>query len=147
MKKIILSLFVMSAVFVSCKKDDAPATCQKTVTGIAGNYKITKVELVSASGTSDITNTLDPCQINAIYQLKADNSFVYTEVGSSCTGSSNGSWNVANDAISISSGTGSGAISFTSAPINSWDCTTLSVTEDIVFVGTTSNAKFTFVKQ
>ena len=148
MKRIILSLIVVSSVFISCKKDKAPATCEKTVAGIAANYKISKIEIVSTSGNTDITNTiLDACKKDAIYQLKANNSFIYTEIESSCSGSSTGSWNVANNAISISSGTGSGAISFTSAPITGWDCSTLTVTQDILFVGTASNAKFTFVKQ
>ena len=148
MKRIILSLIVLSSVMISCKKDDAPATCEKTVAGIAANYKITKVELVTSTANSDITDAiLDACKKNAIYQLKANNSFIYTEIGSSCTGSNTGSWNVANNAISIVSGTGSGAISFTNAPITGWDCSTLTVTQDIVFVGTASNAKFTFVKQ
>ena len=145
MKKIILSALILGSLVVSCKKDDPVPTCEKTVAGISANYKITKVEIVSTSGNSDITSTyLDACKKDGLYQLKSNNSFIYTEAGSSCTGSGTGSWNVAADKITI---IGSGGLQFSNSPITSFDCTTLTVTQDIDLAGTPVNGKFTFVKQ
>ena len=145
MKKMILSAIVLSSVLMSCKKDDPAPACEKTVAGIAANYKITKVEIVSSTGNSDITSTyLDACKKDGLYQLKNNNTLTYTEAGSSCTDSGTGSWNVVADKITIIA---SGGLGFTNAPITGWDCTTLVITQDIDLAGTPVNGKFTFVKQ
>ncbi len=143
MKKIILSALIIAS-FAGCKKDNDP-TCEKTVAAIAANYKLTKVETVSSSGSSDVTNTfLTDCQKNAFYGLKTDKTFTYTEISSSCMGSGSGTWDVTSSTITI---TGSGGYVFDNAPIESWDCNTLKITQSISFAGNTINARFTFVKQ
>lgn len=141
MKKIIFSLLVGSVLFSSCKKDDAP-TCETSVAGIAATYKLTKIELVATGGgTSDVSSVYltDDCLRNAIYLLKPDRNLVYTEVSSSCTGSDTGNWNVADNKLTI---TGT-PFDFTSAPIDSWDCTTLKIkrTESL------GSLVFSFTKQ
>ena len=145
MNKILFSALLISFAFVSgCKKDDDP-TCPTTVAGIAANYKITKVEIISNTGNSDVTNTfLDACKRDALYQLKSNNDFTYTEIGSSCTDSGNGSWSVADNKLTI---IGSGGVELTAAPITSWNCNTLVVTDELSGPGTTVNYRFTFVKQ
>ena len=142
MKKIIFSVLLSSALF-ACKKDKGPA-CETTVAGISANYKITKIEIVSGSGSTDVSSTfLDDCTRSGLYQLKADKSAIYTEAGSSCTGSGTGSWDVSNNNISISVG----GFDFSNAPIKSWDCNTLTVTDDFSSSGITASYRFTFVKQ
>jgi hypothetical protein len=143
MKKIILASLVILSALVSCKKDSTTApVCEKTVAGIAANYKITKVEVVNGSSATDITTTvLDACKLGAIIQLKTDGSIVYTEVGSSCTGSGTGTWAVAANTISIAV-TGA-PFNVTGASITSWDCSTLVVTD----ASATPDARYTFTKQ
>jgi hypothetical protein len=145
MKKIILSVIIAGALFTSCKKDNPAPSCEISNAGLTANYKITKVEIVSTSGNSDVTSTfLDACKKDGLYQLKSNGTFAYTEAGSSCSGSGNGSWSVAGNAISI---TGTGGLQFANAPVTGWDCTTLTVSQTINLVGTPVNGKFTFVKQ
>ena len=144
MKQIILSAIFISTLFISCKKDKSPS-CIVSVAGIAANYKITRVEVVSSSGNSDVTSAfLDDCKKDGLYQLKNNNSFIYTEAGSSCTGSGNGSWNIISNKITIA---GAGGFQFTDAQVESWDCTTLTVTQNISLGGADVNGRFTFVKQ
>lgn len=142
MKKIILSAIILASV-ISCKKDEDPK-CEKTVAAIAANYKLTKVETVSSTGTSDVTPTfLTDCQKNALYLLKTDKSFTYTEISSTCTDSGIGTWDVTSSTITIS---GAG-YTFNNAPIESWDCTNLKVTQTGTLGSATVNLRFTFVKQ
>jgi hypothetical protein len=146
MKKTILSVIILTAFsgLGSCKKEKDPG-CEKTVAGIAANYKLTKVETVSTSGNNDVTDTfLDACKKNAFYSLKTDKTVMYTEISSSCTGSGNGTWDVNNGNITI---TGPGGFQFSNAPIESWDCSTLKITQTINVAGSTVNGRFTFVKQ
>ncbi|MBS1743787.1 MAG: hypothetical protein JST81_12205 [Bacteroidetes bacterium] len=143
MKKIIFIAFI-AASLTACKKENDPV-CEKTVTAIAANYKLTKIETVTAAGSSDVTNSLlDNCKKNAYYGLKTDKTFTYTEISSTCTGSGAGTWDVTSSTITI---TGAGGFDFTNAPIESWDCTNLIITQTINVAGVTTNYRFTFVKQ
>ncbi|MFT3911012.1 MAG: hypothetical protein QM737_16455 [Ferruginibacter sp.] len=148
MKKIILFAIVVSTM-VSCKKESGPS-CEKTVAKIAANYKLTKVETVSTTGTSDATDTyLDACKKNSFYSLKTDNTYTYTEINSTCTGSSTGTWSIgSNNTIKITRTTGTGGFEFIDAPIESWDCSTLKITQSLTSGGGVNvNLRFTFVKQ
>ncbi len=144
MKKIILSLVVASIAFASCKKDKTVnPTCESTVLGIAGAYKITKV-VASPSGLGpiDITATYlsDACTASGVYQLNAADSSVTYSQTASCLGSGSGSYNVVGSAITIeSSGNGDDF----AGTISSWNCTDL-VIRDLTS-GTTLD--YTLTKQ
>ncbi|MFT3911013.1 MAG: hypothetical protein QM737_16460 [Ferruginibacter sp.] len=133
MKKILLGMLVLAAITgTSCKKDK-DKSCEKSVAGIAGNYKVTKYESVAGSQTQDQTSSFfTACDLNGIYALKADKTWTYTETGT-CTGTDNGTWDVTDGKITVKDASG-----FTVAdnlPITTWDCTTL-----VVFEGTNTSA-------
>jgi hypothetical protein len=143
MKKIILGICVLATI-ASCKKSSDDVTCEVSVAGITGNYKLTKV-VVTLTGfpDQDVTTTLtDDCQRGGVYQLKADKSVVYTEAGGTCTDNGTGSWDVVNNKFSASSNGGS--VDFTSLDVVGWDCGTLTVSQDN---GSGSATKFSLTKQ
>ena len=147
MKKILFGL-LMVATIASCKKSNETISCDVSVAGIAGSYKITKAT-VSISGLpeTDITTTLfDACELNGVYQLKADKTVVYTEIGIACSGSGTGTWDIVSGNIVMSS-TGGGIDFPNTAPstkVAGWDCTTLTLSE-VPVAGQTY--KYTFTKQ
>jgi hypothetical protein len=108
MKKISILALGVVALMASCKKSDSNPSCEVSVAGIAGNYKISKVELVAAGISSDITSqSLDACQRDDIYQLKSDKTVVYQDAGTTCGSAGTGTWNVVNGKLTIShTGTG-----------------------------------------
>src|SRR6476620_8429713 len=123
MKKFLLLAALGSTVLLSNCKIDKAATpsCEVTVAGMAANYKITKVELVGSTGTTDVTTTvLDDCERSGLYVLKADKTLVYTEAGSACSGTGTGDWDVVNGKISIN---GAG-YTVSNLTVNNWNCTT-----------------------
>jgi Lipocalin-like domain len=148
MKKILLGL-LMLATIVSCKKDDETISCEVSVAGIAGSYKITKA-VVSVSGVPDldVTTTLfDACELAAVYQFKADKTVVYTENGISCSGNGTGAWDIASGNITVSFTTGNGTefpnvASLTN--VSGWNCNTLTLTEE---PAPGQSYKYTFTKQ
>lgn len=146
MKKMFLAALVISSVFVSCKKDSDPV-CEKTVNGIAGSYKLTKVELVVSGTPSPIT--LTSCESGAIFRLNADKSVIYTEAGSACSGSFSGTWDVVNNKLSISKSITSGGsvIVYDNAIIDSWNCTDFVFYVDVVISGTPGKYYRTFTRQ
>jgi hypothetical protein len=126
MKKILslaLSLLVLTT---SCKKNDNNIPgCETTVAGIAGNYKLTKL-VASANGiNTDITYTIDACALNALYQLKADKTIVYTESGT-CSNSAVGTWDVVDSRITARAGT----FNFTDSHIDN-NCPGIAITQPI----------------
>ena len=144
MKKIILVSMLFSALLISCKKEKTDS-CEVSVAAIAANYKLTKVETVSASASSDVTSTfLDDCKKSAFYRLNVNKTYNYTEISSTCTGSGDGTWDASNNTVSIA---GPGGFQFVNAPVESWDCKNLIITQNISLAGTTVKGRFTFVKQ
>ncbi|MBC7536813.1 MAG: lipocalin family protein [Ferruginibacter sp.] len=146
MKKILLGMLVLGAM-ASCKKDKK-TNCASTVEGIAGNYKITKVEgdYPNPLPDQDLTDTrLSTCEKTGTYALKSDKTFTYSESGTGCTDVAAGTWDVVADKITINSTSGFGGVTdFTSTPITSFDCTTFVVTED---QGSGFSLKYFFTKQ
>jgi hypothetical protein len=144
MKKLIYGLMILAAVTAtSCKKDKNPS-CESTVAGIAGSYKITHVEADYPSPVPDQDMTdfvlSDNCAKSGIYTLKADKTFTYTESGTGCSTSDSGSWDIVDSKLTLSAG----SVDFASTPLTSWDCTTFIVTED---QGSNISYKFSFTKQ
>jgi Lipocalin-like domain len=105
MKKLLILVVAASATFASCKKKDDVKTCDATVAGITGNYKITKVEAVAGGVTNDVTSTylFVACEKDDIYQLKADKTVTYQDAGTACSPSSagTGTWDVVNGKLTI----------------------------------------------
>jgi hypothetical protein len=147
MKKIILGMLVLGAITsTSCKKDkDDNPSCEKTVAGIANTFKLTGLYTTINGAGGDAYGSLSSCTKNATYQLKSDKTAVYSESGSGCsTTGDTGDWDVVGDKLTINV-FGIGAVD--NATINSWDCTTLVVTEETSGSGITTSQKYTFTKQ
>src|ERR1700754_3485352 len=87
MKKVLFGLLVLASL-ASCKKDDETISCDVSVAGIAGSYKITKATVkITSVPEQDVTSSLfNSCELAGVYQLKADKSVTYTET-SACGGS------------------------------------------------------------
>ncbi len=146
MKKIILLAFTATALFSACKKkNDTPKTCDVTVARIAGNYKITRIELLvngTPSGTDVLANYLDPCERDDIYQLKADKTLIYQDAGTLCspTSAGTGTWDITGGKLRmVNSGAG---IDINSGTVNNY-CTNF--TADDNFGGL--SIRYTFTKQ
>jgi hypothetical protein len=148
MKKVLFGL-LMVATIASCKKNKDTISCDVSVAGIAGSYKITKAS-VAISGfptETDLTSTLfDVCDLGGVYQLKADKTVVYTEAGGACTANGTGTWDIVSGNIVMSVSGGGFDLPSTAATtkVAGWDCTTLTLTE-VPTAGQTY--KYTFTKQ
>ena len=143
MKKIFLSLLVVATI-ASCKKSGEDISCDVSLAGIAGSFRITKVVLsVPAIPDQDYTSTYlpDACSQSNIYQLKADGTVVYTE-NTSCGGNGTGTWSLSGGNITINH-SGSG-YDFNATPVSGWDCGTLTLAEDF---GSGAKLKYSFTKQ
>lgn len=104
MKKFTILAIGAVALLASCKKDDKPASCEVSVAGITGNYKISKIEIVVSGLAQDATNIyLEACERDDIYQLKADKTVVYQDAGTTCSpsGAGAGTWDVVSGKLNI----------------------------------------------
>jgi hypothetical protein len=145
MKKLLILAVAASATFASCKKKDDVKTCDVTVAGIAGNYKLTKMELIAngvPSGTDILSQFYDPCERDDIYQLAADKKVTYQDAGTTCSPSSagTGTWDVVNGKLVITH-TGSGT-DITSGTVKH-NCSNIVVDDN--FGG--ASFRYTFTKQ
>ena len=127
MKKVLFGLLVLGAM-ASCKKDKNNS-CESTVAGIAGSYKITKITAVIPNfPDQDVTTTFaTDCERNGVYQLKSDKTVTYTESGS-CSDSGTGTWDIVDNKMTVT--TDGGSLDYSSTPITSWDCTTFVLSQD-----------------
>ncbi|MFT3679585.1 MAG: hypothetical protein QM791_04895 [Ferruginibacter sp.] len=124
MKYIHYTLFAVLIFAAGCKKEsNGPPGCDQTVPGIAGAYKLTKVLGLQGSAQTDITNTIDNCQLNALLELKANKIVEYIEYDG-CGGSGTGTWDIVDGRIYVTAG----PYNFQSFAIN-YSCSSLSVTE------------------
>lgn len=142
MKRLIIPMIVLMA-FSSCKKDKDEVTCEASVSGIAGNYKVTKV-VISVSGfpDTDVTSsTLSSCNSGGIYQLKADKTAAYTE-STACANNDSGKWDVASNNLSIDFEPISG-VTLDGSAISGWDCSTLVLSKN----AGSGTFKYTLTKQ
>lgn len=141
MKKNFFKIFILFALF-SCKKNKESISCEVSVAGITGNYKLTKV-IIQMPGVpdQDVTSSVSSdCQRNGVYELKSDKTVVYTESGS-CSNSGTGDWDVVDGKLTVY--TDGGSFDFASKSISGWDCTSLTLSEDVG--GATM--KYTLTKQ
>ena len=97
MKKILCTAAILC--LFSCKKDD-----ELTKENLVGTYRQT-AETENGVNTWNTSN-YDPCEMDNTYQLKADNSFVYTDAGTVCTPSINytGTWSLNDKTLTVDGG-------------------------------------------
>lgn len=94
------ALFITSSLFTACKKrelDDKEEECELSVAALAGKYKLVAAAYVEAGGDRDVLHEIyDDCELDDINELKADNTFIYTDAGEKCDpdGSVSGTWDV-----------------------------------------------------
>ena len=143
--KNLFTIVLLTSLLFSCNKSTVKV-CEKTIAGITGTYKLTKFELVSfdTGQAQDVTNTLSPCELSGIYDLRVDKTASYTEMAN-CTGNGTGTWGLTEGGIlytSFASGNGS-RISNTS--IVSWDCIHLVLITH--FPSVVNNNRYTLTRQ
>ena len=106
MKKIILSLSILVATVMSCKKEDStPNTCTTNVASIAGSYKTTAIKYKASSSTpeQDYFAMLDACEKDDIVKLNANGVADYQDAGTVCTPSGNytSTWSLSGNTITM----------------------------------------------
>ncbi|MEO6542199.1 MAG: lipocalin family protein [Ferruginibacter sp.] len=103
MKKMILSLVVLSAVLISCKKDDK--NCDLNAANFAGTYKITAWTYKANTATApvDVMATFPACERDDLVIFNANNTVNYTDAGTLCSppGNSTGTWLLTGNSINI----------------------------------------------
>jgi len=120
--KQILMMVVCSLIFFSCKKDkeETPA-CSISMDGLAGSYKITKIQYKASAGSAamDFMNYLEECQKDDITTLNSNGTYKHDDGGLVCepSESDNGVWVVKDSAV-LSDGLINGKV-------ESYDCKTL----------------------
>ncbi len=144
MKKNFVILIFIILVLTSCKKkaDEVPPTCELTVTGLIGLYKISKLELNTGSGFSDVTNVyLTACEKDDTYNFKTNGVFEYVDAGTVCSpnGSGTGTWSVSAGKLTFQSPSVNG-VELVDATLSNNNCTSFIATE--VSGGITSRVTF-----
>lgn len=119
----VIAITLIAGVIVGCHK--TTQTCDQTMSAIAGQYKLIKVEHVAYdTGTAeDITSWFTICQLSAIYTLNPDSTVNYTEPGN-CAGSGTGHWKTEFRGFHAEVNSADCLINRPAA-IESWDCKTL----------------------
>lgn len=143
MKKVLFGFLILAS-FAACKKKSDDVTCEVSVAGIAGSYKITNITAYFPSPLpdQDVTSSiLSACELSGVYQLKTDSTLTYTESGAGCSSTGTGTWNVVNGKLTISS---PGYADFSNLSVTGWDCGTLTVTEEL---GSGAGYRTSFTKQ
>ena len=113
MKKIALSLFVLSVVLVSCKKDDK--NCDLNSANFVGSYKVTAITY-KANATTPVVDeyaTLPVCEKDDVITFNANGTITYTDAGVVCSpsGSSTGVWALSGNTVTLD-GTAYGVAAF-----------------------------------
>jgi hypothetical protein len=111
MKKVVL-FFSLCAILVtslvSCKKQtEDDGDCDITVATVAGKYKLISCKYVNGAVETDAINDLyDACELDDINELKADKTFVYSDLGTICSpsGSETGTWDISGMTLILNSG-------------------------------------------
>ena len=123
MKKLLFgAMALVLFVGAGCKKDKDDATCDLSSASIVGSYKLTAATMQSGTSSPEVSvlNTFyQPCEIDDVYTLNANNTFAYMDQGTVCdpSGSYTGTWSLSgNNLFVIDSG------DTTALPISSFSC-------------------------
>jgi hypothetical protein len=140
-KSLPLALLIISlATFSSCKKDkDAPAI---SIQSISGSYKLgawTYQE--NQMPPDDLIQYMDDCEKDDIINFKTDKTFTNTDAGVQCMppGGYNGDWDLPSTTKIILDGE--------EHTLDSFDGTTLKVSQSETLSGVTEVYRMTLVKQ
>ncbi|MFB6457791.1 lipocalin family protein [Chitinophaga sp. Hz27] len=113
-----------SGIMFSCQKDKSESTtpsCEVSMNGLAGSYRLTALEYKSATNASpvDFLASMDACEKDDILTLNSNGSYKYDDMGTVCSpsGTEQGTWTVSGKTL-----TSDGILSGTVA---SYDCKTL----------------------
>ncbi|MBV7532173.1 lipocalin family protein [Chitinophaga sp. sic0106] len=102
-----VAALAFATLFSSCKKEDSKPTngCEISITGIAGNYKLTGIQYRESSSKTpiDYMPLQDPCEKDDLLSLKSDGTYDYKDLGIQCdpNGNDNGTWEVKNGNLVI----------------------------------------------
>ncbi|SHL68248.1 Lipocalin-like domain-containing protein [Chitinophaga jiangningensis] len=118
-----VAALVCGTLFSSCKKEDSKPSngCEISVTGLAGNYKLTGLQYRESAAKTpiDYLPFQDECEKDDLLTLKSDGTYNYKDLGIQCDpdGNDTGSWEIKNGNLVID-----GIVHGT---ITAYDCKTL----------------------
>jgi len=134
MKKIILSVAILSLFVLACKKkkdDPAPTTTTKTTaqyltahtwktSGAVSNVPIDADDDSSTPNTTDIWGSEDACDKDDVVSFAANGTGTYTDAGITCSSTTvqNFTWALSNNVITISFTGGSQTLTIVSVDDN-----------------------------
>ena len=120
MKKVILPLFILSSILLSCQKEPQKS-CELNATNLVGSYKITANAYKKNTATPfvDVYPNYAACEKDDIIVFNANNTITFSDAGTKCTppGDSTGIWSLSGSTININD---------RSYTISSFDCTSMS---------------------
>ena len=103
MKKMILSLVVLSAVLVSCKKDDK--NCDFNSANFVGSYRVTGLTYKADAATPPVDEfaLLPACEKDDVVIFNANNTSTYSDAGVACTppGNDTGVWAISGNTVNV----------------------------------------------
>ncbi|MBC9932812.1 lipocalin family protein [Chitinophaga qingshengii] len=120
--KFTAAAMIASSLLFACKKEkSSPATCEISVAGLSGSYKLTALQYRESTTAApvDYLAYLEDCEKDDIMELKNDGTYTYHDAGTVCESSAtdHGTWQVKGNTL-----TSDGKLQGT---IASYDCKTL----------------------
>lgn len=111
MKKTILFfslLTILATSFNSCKKQgEEDEECDVTMAAVAGKYKLISSKYVNGTVETNAINDLyEACELDDINELKADGTFIYSDLGTVCSpsGTESGTWSISGMTLMLNAG-------------------------------------------
>ena len=102
MKKIILSVAVVSFAVLSCKKDK---TCDLNGSSIVGSYKVSSVKYKASASAPEVDEfaTWDACEKDDVITFNASNTVTFQDAGAVCVppGDDTGIWTLVGNDLNI----------------------------------------------
>ncbi len=116
--KMAFAAILSVSTLISCQKDPVEPECQKSMSGISGNYKLISLQykINNSAAPVDYLAFMDACEKDDLIILKPNGTYNYNDIGITCSpsGTDNGTWSVSGNVI-ISDGIVNGVI-------ESYDC-------------------------
>lgn len=125
--------------FIACKKEDGTSINKEN---LSGKYKVERIQIKVGTNTQDVTNyALPACQQDDIQVLQQDFTYLYNDAGIVCTPSltHQGIWDLQSGNTIV--------IEQNPMHIDSFDGSTLQLSDSSTYNGQTYFTSFTWVKQ